>query len=436
MNGGVLIATGSSSCVISPNIPCKKNGSVKKNMVSKIIYSEDAKNESLTEKKMNAKIKKIKGYASWSVVFDEFCEPFDQEILEEYDKEGIRDCLNEEEEMFLVEDFDQNSYMMNGLYGGITLDRYFEDSFDYIENSTAFTNKFYDLMVRMEPLFFGLKKMNEKGIVHNDIKYNNIVLHNGVFKYIDFVLSGMKSNKSHFKERSLNELNTNRIYLFYPLDYLLFYASQNKLTEELTNIYNHQPRKNYDHLNQVNILFGSDGLIAYEETTSELKRKTVTEKKMIESIDVYSLGVIIPLLFLFHTQLNDYNNPSELFRNVVNHNELVKDFFILFGEMINPSSNNRISAHNASLRFKRLVKKYTPNKKPKKKPKKKMIQKSVKRRKPISRKKPIGRRKLISRKKPISRRKLISRKKPIGRRGRGNISPIIYERVNMPREAY
>ena len=395
MNGGVLIATGSNSCILSPNIPCKKNGPVKKGMISKIIYSEDAKNESLTEKKMNHKIKKIKGHDSWSVVFDEFCEPFDQEILEEYDKEGIRDCLNEEEETFLVEDFDHNSYMMNGLYGGITLDGYFEDTFDYIENSTAFTNKFYDLMVRMEPLFFGLKKMNEKGIVHNDIKYNNIVLHNGVFKYIDFGLSGMKSNKSHFKERSLNELNTNRIYLFYPLEYLLFYTSQKKLTEELTNIYNDQPRRNYDHLDQVNRLFGSDGLNAYEETVSELKRKTLKETKMIESIDVYSLGIIIPLLFLFHTQLNDYNNPSELFfRTVVNQNELVKDFFLLFGEMIHPLSNNRISANNASLKFKRLVKKYAPNKKPNK------------------------------------------RKKPISRRGRGNISPIIYERVNMRREAY
>ena len=61
-------------------------------------------------------------------------------------------------------------------------------------------------MEKMEPLFLGLKAMNDNKIVHNDIKYNNIVLHNGVFKYIDFGLSNVSSKKQHFKNRSLEEL--------------------------------------------------------------------------------------------------------------------------------------------------------------------------------------------------------------------------------------
>ena len=52
MYGGELIATGSDSCVFVPNFPCKREGKVDNNRVSKIIYSEDAEEDSQYEKKM------------------------------------------------------------------------------------------------------------------------------------------------------------------------------------------------------------------------------------------------------------------------------------------------------------------------------------------------------------------------------------------------
>ena len=417
MIGGELIATGSSSCVLTPNIPCKKNGTVKKDRISKIIYSEDAIYESIGEKRMNEKIKKIKGYSSWAVIFDEYCKPMKKEILSEYDEEGLSDCLDNEEP-YLVEDFDENSYMMNGIYGGITLDGYFEQVFNKkIKKSKAFNNEFYDLMRRMEPLFSGLKKMNENNIIHNDIKPNNIVLHKGVFKYIDFGLSAMKSNKQHFKQRSLDELKTNRIYTFYPIEYLLYYASQDKLNEELRNIYNGQHRRNYEHLNQVNMLFGSYGTDVYESVSSDLRKKKIKETKMIQSIDVYSLGILVPLLFLFHTQLWNTKNPSETLKQVIDGNELVKDFFHLFGQMVNPSSNQRITSNDASIQFKRLLKKYHPKRKNKSKVKKNNSKKGRKLSRKVSRKT-----KKRSMKRSMKRRK--------------NSTPRIIERVNMRREAY
>ena len=83
MLGGELVATGSDSCVFIPNFPCKRSGKVDKQRISKIIYSEDAKEDSLEEKKMNDKIKKIKGYSSWAIIFDQFCKPLSKEILME-----------------------------------------------------------------------------------------------------------------------------------------------------------------------------------------------------------------------------------------------------------------------------------------------------------------------------------------------------------------
>ena len=52
----------------------------------------------------------------------------------------------------------------------------------------------YNLLVKMKPLFIGLNELYNNGLSHLDIKVNNIVLHNNVFKYIDFGLSGKLSD--------------------------------------------------------------------------------------------------------------------------------------------------------------------------------------------------------------------------------------------------
>ena len=43
MKGGKLIGTGSSSCVFLPNIPCKTNGNISQNRVTKLLYHYDSK---------------------------------------------------------------------------------------------------------------------------------------------------------------------------------------------------------------------------------------------------------------------------------------------------------------------------------------------------------------------------------------------------------
>ena len=80
-------------------------------------------------KKMNDKIKKIKDYSKWALFLMNTAKPMSKEILKTYDPKGIENCFNDEEELYLIEDFDKNSYMMNGKMGGITLSDYFEDIF-------------------------------------------------------------------------------------------------------------------------------------------------------------------------------------------------------------------------------------------------------------------------------------------------------------------
>ena len=376
MLGGELLATGSSSCVFNPNFPCKKNGIIDDERISKIIYNPGAKEESQHERKMNEKIKKIRGYYSWAVIFDQFCKPFPKKVLSTYDKRGMDNCLDDEE---LVDEFDENSYMMNGIYGGETMDDKFMSMFEGKEMNVKQRDKqFLELMKMMEPLFLGLTKMHDNKFIHNDIKSINIVFHNGVFKYIDFGLAGMLANKDHFKERSLDELRSNRIYMYYPLEYLLYYATKNELNEELQQIDTGNVRYNYDILSIIYMVFGRDIKDIYNITVSQIKNKKINQTKMIKGIDTYSLGILIPLLFL----------RSEVSYLLKEESELINDFYNLFGQMITPLPDYRISPQNAYKQFKKLLKKYKNGFKKRKK----SIRKRTKKRKKSIRKRTIQRR--------------------------------------------
>lgn len=350
MDGGKLVATGSSSCIFNPNFPCRKNGVIDKDRISKIIYSPGAKKESQHEKKMNEKIKKIKGSQEWSLIFDQYCKPFSKDKLITYDRKGIRDCFKSEYDKEYIENFDANSYMMNGEYGGITFEEYFEITF----RGKGTDKKFLNLMEKMEPLFLGLKEMSKNNIIHNDIKYNNIVVHEGVLKFIDFGLSNSLSMKNHFKERSLDEYKSGRIYIHYPLEYILYYAPKEKLNLELESLDHEEVRRvNFPLLQSVNLLFSMDIHDIYHGTVYAIKRGMINQTEMIKGIDIYSLGIQVPLLFLTkYPNSNIFKKPSQL----------LMDFYGLFGKMTTPLSKDRINASECYGQFKTLLDKYRDKK--------------------------------------------------------------------------
>ena len=130
-------------------------------------------------------------------------------ILKNYDKDILK-CM----EKYYEDKFNETNNMMVGLYGGDT----FEDHFvqKVLNNKKNIDKSMYILLLKMEPLFIGLNELYKNNISHLDIKVNNIVLHKNVFKYIDFGLSSELNDYTHFKNRSLSELNNRRYYLWYP----------------------------------------------------------------------------------------------------------------------------------------------------------------------------------------------------------------------------
>ena len=132
-----------------------------------------------------------------------FCS-FDSE--EEYEKDIIK-CMDK----YYENQFNETNHMMIGKYGGITFEDYFIDNILKNKSSKTIDKYMYILFQKMEMLFIGLKSLYDNKIIHLDIKVNNIVIHEDVFKYIDFGLSSELSDKGHFERRSSSEFNGKRI---------------------------------------------------------------------------------------------------------------------------------------------------------------------------------------------------------------------------------
>lgn len=351
MEGGKIIGKGSKSCIFRPNIPCyNESGKViNEDKISKIVYGDKSKSKSEYELMISDKIRKIRGYKNWAIIFDKQCEPPIYDDIMKYEPD-IEKCIYGSSETISSNSLD-NNYMLVGDYGGITLEDYFYSLFYRKVTGKKLEKNFLDLMNKMKPLFTGVKALLKNKIIHNDIKYNNILLDKDKFKLIDFGLSGILDDKNHFKQRSKREFNTSRIYIFYPLEYILFYANQKQLNDELIYIQNKQERHFTDDLKLISYIFGYDYYETWATIVERINNKLVDEEEMIKSIDVYSLGIIIPILFIH----NQANSPFPYEKS-----EMIADFYKIFGMMIHPhsGSKNRVSFDTIHRKFNALLKKY------------------------------------------------------------------------------
>ena len=336
--GAKILATGSSSCIFQPNIPClNSKDKVDNKKISKIVYGKKSDRYLQQEKKMNNIIKKIKGYNEWALIYDKFCKaPLYGNILKYYDKDILK-CMDD----YYEQKFNETNNMMIGIYGGETFEDYFVKK--VLNNSKNIDKPMYNLLVKMKPLFFGLNELYNNGLSHLDIKVNNIVLHNNVFKYIDFGLSGELSDYKHFKNRSLSEFDNTRFYLWYPVEYIYSnspkYESQNELLKM-------NKRKHFDKGVKIYKLLGHD----FKKSAEHCLKNNVkiNSKQLYSMIDTFSLGILIPYLFI------DFNLISKIKSSV-----FLTDLFNLFSRMCEPDYNKRIKPNECLELYYSLILKYS-----------------------------------------------------------------------------
>lgn len=345
--GGNLLATGSKSCIFKPNIPCDIMKKKQKSKISKIIYGPKSNSLLKQERKINEKIRKIKKSNLWALTYEKYCKPYEYNRLIKYDEDMVK-CLKDIKSIDDINKFNKVSVMMIGDYGGITLETYFSEKFLNISEKNL-KKEFLRLMKKMEPLFLGLKEMGKNKIIHKDIKYNNIVMHDGVFKFIDFGLASELKETDHFKQRALNEFNTNRLYSWYPLEYIFNFSTDYELDYEINRILINKERKGMDLFITLNKIFQRDVNLIYDETIMKIKNNLVDNRTMFKSIDIYSLGIIIPLLFLTKSPIT---NPYD-------YDISISEFYGLFSNMSEPLYTQRISSDSCYNEFKKLLKKYS-----------------------------------------------------------------------------
>ena len=365
MKGGTLLATGSSSCIIRPNISCKgKKSSRNKDKISKIVFGKKSEEYTKSEKDIDDIIKNIPDYKEWSLVFDDLCKPPPFDEAKKVDK-GLYDCIGDpsielhgNNNSKKRELFDKHSIMLTGDYGGETLESYFEKQFeDPDENIKNIEKKFLDFMKKLDKLFNGLVQLKNNEISHLDIKSNNIVIkdENSNFKFIDFGLSAKYSNLKHFKQRAKNEANTKRIYLYYPPEFLFSQSSDKDLKDMKKNLETKPFEEFRNHANTyktIQAYFNRDPKRSFITITNNFIKKDNTWnnyfKNAIKKIDVYSLGMLIPILF--------YNNDL---LDRVKESEILTNFFELFNLMISSYWYARIDIENAYILYKGLIEKFS-----------------------------------------------------------------------------
>jgi len=361
MDGGKLLYGASSSCVFQPNIPCDEhNESISDKKVTKLVFHPKKTDEMVhRERSMNHEIHKIKGHQDWTIIYDISCKAKPRHILSTYDPEGIHKCFDKLPSQTDYGDIDSYSQMMNGDYGGDTLESYFEQN----KNKLHIRPVFLSMMEKMKSLFKGLVEMNNHDIIHDDIKPLNIVLHKGVFKYIDYGLSAKLTDTEFFINRSRSEFKGSRIYIHYPLDYLLYHRSNEELDGEYVNILENTYRGGYTEPYRSDLDLYQD---LTPEDTFETQFKNITlqmdsEEDILRGIDVYGLGMCIPYLTRILMDDEQYSVYIE--------RPIVRDFMNLFNKMIDPYIETRISPDEANNEFNQLLSNYKKSKRSKKKKK-------------------------------------------------------------------
>ena len=92
----------------------------------------------------------------------------------------------------------------------------------------------------------------------------------------------------------------------------------------------------------------SDVLTQFQTIDENIEKKMISEKDILEGIDVYSLGICMILLIEKHV-INELSKTPKM----------IGDFIELFSQMMNPYIKYRLTAEQAEKQFHQLLKQYS-----------------------------------------------------------------------------
>tara|TARA_A100001015_G_scaffold126583_1_gene140264 strand:- start:4211 stop:5275 length:1065 start_codon:yes stop_codon:yes gene_type:complete len=354
MNKSELIK-GSSGCIFRPNIPCENSKKKRtKKKVSKLFIKKNK------EYKIGLKVKKIKGYSKWTILWESICKS--PEYIKLVENTGIKECL-------LSQNFKPDSIPSNykftlyqGEYGGETIDKYNKKFFKLktFNSEKEFIKSFKKIFKLLDGVFYGLTQLNKHGICHHDINSRNILIKNNKSYIIDYdislIMKKLDSN-SFLINRMNEEFHNYRIYEIYPYEYIYYpLKDEEEILKEQENIELYQNRLNYYEI------YEPIHVKLFKNNTDELRFENLEDKllninkpdltDLISKIDVYSLGMTILILFI--DRCGEHNiNINECIR--LFRLKDLKPYMELIRDMVKYDYRDRIDIHTAYERYQNLI---------------------------------------------------------------------------------
>ena len=188
--GGKLIDYGGYGCVFYPALKCKNR--TRKQGTSKLMFKEYGDREYKDLTKFGKILKKIPNYQHF-FIGPETVQCKNPEKFTKDDLENMEKCRPLMKKNVKPGDVNKNLKRFTFLdmtYGGMTMDTYLYNLSTYDELLTL-NNSLIDLFEN------GIMPMNNRGVVHNDIKGANIVIDSkGICRLIDWGLSGIIDKNS------------------------------------------------------------------------------------------------------------------------------------------------------------------------------------------------------------------------------------------------
>jgi serine/threonine protein kinase len=194
--GGEALTSGGFGCIFKPALKCK-NSKKRTNGVSKMSIEKYGKEEISEIKKIKERLKSIKNYQKYFLLDTDLCIP---------DKLTEDDLKNFDEKCYALTRFNVNSKNVNSKLSNLTILNMPDAGVDLkdwlMEEKEITKEKIFILnKIIIELLKNAVRPMNEKGVIHNDLKDSNIMINKQLeARIIDWGLSGVVYNKKIPKE--------------------------------------------------------------------------------------------------------------------------------------------------------------------------------------------------------------------------------------------
>ena len=326
-DGGEFIGEGTYGCTFYPHLPCTDKATYP-DSIGKIFSRKSSLDD---EKRLNDKILKIDPEGKFTLPFNGVCTVDAKRI-------SVKDKMSP------CEKFTPRQKQLIYKYGGIDLKKFYKTY--AFEHPDVFIDDIIPLLI---PLLDGISTLVQSGLVHTDIKPDNMVYDpkKGQLFLIDFgLLMNMQDIQYH------SGLLTHS-YLYYPLEFLIMDAIKRRgnvstaLGQFASRMTHYSDFVKF--INQFRGISIAEQIRTFTISASKISRyefDNMFNSTYVRKIDVYSIGIsFLEIIYKLHN-----NNALR-----VRDEQLLFKFMLLLSDMSHMDPNKRLFPDEAATRLRGIL---------------------------------------------------------------------------------